>query len=1286
MTDAGFPRGSPARADSSSGPCWWNSTAFAAGRGECDPVARDCFNPPAQLQTRSQTDPRFPNTRRFVVRGVLGRGAFGTVYALTDRHTGAELAAKLLHRDHPKALARFKNEFRALADLHHPNLVRFYELHADGEQWFFTMEKLNGRDPLTWLIGNSSAAPTFDTAASDISAEFGESPPPQGPLAKDFNPPREPDWERTRSIFAQIARGLCALHEAGLIHRDLKPSNVLVDESGHTKLLDFGLAQQVERAEKSGPAGTLPYMAPELWNGGSPQPAADWYAMGVTLHQAMTGKLPLRTPDGVQLAELAGEDCPARAELWGLCKELLRTDPSDRPGGAAVLQHFGETLGPTPLWTAESSAPLVGRASELEQLERRLDRSRTDRSQFALVLGLSGVGKSALARAFCGRARERGALILAGRCFQQEVAPLKALDGIVDALAQALIDDPTLAALIDEVVERCGSVLGYVFPVLQTVPVFSAVSSHDRPSDAHEVRRQAFEGLAELMLAIAEARGVVMLVDDLQWGDGESADRIARLLDNNARSGLLVVGTCRTDEQSESTFLEHWARHRPLLAEQGRTETIELSPLTAAAAAELAREVLSRGGGAHVDANRIAQESGGSPFLIEELARQAQRVQSGSASLWMGLKEAVHARIASLPEDARAVLELVAISGRPVDATTLGVASDIGSATFQALDALRAAHLIRTRERAGTRTAEIYHDRIRETLLAVLADDAQKRRHLELARALQNRPALDHGGIARHLAAAGATDEAVEHALLGADAAEETLTFEVAAELWATAIRGLPEGDARLESIRRRRAEALIHCGRAAEAAPILEALAGESGSHADLRRAAEQWMISGHLDRGCAVLQEVLQRDGLRWPAGPGATMAAVFRDLSVIALQRGRPKPPPHDEKRLSQVDTCWSGVRGLSAVDHVRGLYFAVHGMRLALAAGEPHRIAKIGMFFAAQLRSIGLPGGPKLFERYRAQAMDSDDASLKAYVDYLEGYVQLQHGDSVAASAALELAIARFDKECTGVGWEVSVALSMLCETLSEQGDMRKLADVTAKALRRAEALSDIHAAHGIRLFLGLGALANDRLDEARRHYAELPRVGMLGGFHYTHFVAELCQCLIEIYESREARAWERMESLLPKLDRSGLGRSPFVKCRMLSRRGMCAVAVLAASDAPPEPKQLRKVARNCVRGLEKLGRADALAEAIQLRAALASIEGDTESSVALLEDAQTKFDALGLVVRGLLCRLRRRQLENAPQSDIDGLLAAVAERGIARPERWAAAHAPGFSIEARPQTP
>lgn len=1192
------------------------------------------------------------------MQGVLGRGAFGIVYAVSDRRQGTALAAKLLHRDHPKALARFKHEFRALADLHHPNLVRLYELHADGEQWFFTMERLAGQDPLTWLAVPTSLGATMTETGEDLSVETDAG---EGADSEAEAPVVDP--EALRSVFAQIARGLSALHSAGLVHRDLKPTNIVVDAEGRAKLLDFGLAQSVERSASEGVAGTLPYMAPELLTGGNPSPASDWYAMGVTLHQALTGTLPRRTPSGVAIAAPANPDDP----LWPLCASLLATQPGARPDGASVLRALGGASGPAPIWIKDAPTTLIGRDLQLEWLLARLERSRTHGSQLGFIFGVSGVGKSALSQAFAAASADRGALLLAGRCFQQETAPLKALDGIVDALAQAMLDDPALGASTQRVLDRRSTALSDVFPVLRAVPAIDDRTGQPRPHDPHEVRHQAFDGLAELIGALAKARPVVLMVDDLQWADAESADALGQIVRASAPAGVMLVGTCRSEERDTSAFLSRWNADGLGPEEDDRVASIELDPLSREEAIELARRRLSEH--TTVDPGRIARESGGNPFLVEELARQAQRVRSGSADLWIGLAEALHARIGSLPLDARTVLELVVVGGRPLDEDTLTRASGLGSATFAALDTLRAAHLLRLRERSGTRVAETYHDRIRETLLEVIDDDARQTAHRRLADALQGAEPPDHESIARHLHAAGDDEASAEHALLAATAAEENLAFERAAELLASALERLPEGDTRCPSLQRRHAEALIHCGKGAQAAPVLKALAAESGDHDDLRRAAEQWMISGHLDRGIATLQDVLLRDGLRWPERPGATMAAVFRDLSFIALQRGRPKPPPYDPRRASQVDTCWTGVRGLSSVDHVRGLYFAVHGMRLALSLGEPRRIAKIGMFFAAQLRAMSLPGGVRLFERYGGQAQASDDPELHAYVDYLEGYVQLQRGESAAAGPAFDAAIARFEAECTGVGWEVSVAMSMLCETLSERGAMHRLGDVAREALRRADALSDTQAAHGAHLFLGISTLAQDQPTRARKHYAEIPDVGVLGGFHYTHFVSALSQCLIDLYEAKPARAWDRLQAMEPKLERSGLGRSPFVKSKLLARKGSCAIALMNASAE--DTKRLRKTAERCIAGLRKLDRRDARAEATQLSAALAR---DGERTTALLADAAEQFAALGLDVRERLCHLRASELagdENPVHT------AAIEAAGVRDVARWADAHAPGF---------
>jgi serine/threonine protein kinase len=347
----------------------------------------------------------FSGTERYEVQRVLGAGGMGVVYEVLDRTRGSRVALKTLRRLDAAAIYRFKREFRAIARTAHPNLVALYELVAESDRCFFTMEMVEGVDFLRY-VGHSTW-PGAVTDSGPPSLEGGgreEIEPlprhveelvsplqstrgprgqgdyllePGGPsvLAPSSGRPAEAlplparvvgegvivglDEARLRSALRQLTEGVMALHRLGCLHRDIKPSNVLVTAEGRLVLLDLGLVTWINPLDASFEryvAGTAAYMSPEQGMAKALTEASDWYSVGVMLYEAITGSRPFRGTFEQIVARKQVEEPRLPSELAenvsepleSLCMDLLRIQPGERPGGDDILRRLRELPGGLP--------------------------------------------------------------------------------------------------------------------------------------------------------------------------------------------------------------------------------------------------------------------------------------------------------------------------------------------------------------------------------------------------------------------------------------------------------------------------------------------------------------------------------------------------------------------------------------------------------------------------------------------------------------------------------------------------------------------------------------------------------------------------------------------------------------------------------------------------------------------------------------------------------------------------------------------------------------------------
>jgi hypothetical protein len=716
---------------------------------------------------------------RFRILGELGHGAMGAVYHVVDTLDGdKEMALKRIHvagAITPELKLRFKEEFRAMVRLEHPNTIRVLGYGPlDDTTQYLTMELVPG----TELV---------DLARGSVRL----------PL------------ERVYDVLVQLLQALAFIHSRFYVHRDVKAQNIRLTPEGRLKLLDFGL--MVRAGTPAGAVtGTPGYLAPEFLRGGTVTAQGDLYAVGCLAFELVTGRLPFE--GGVREVLRAHlHESPPRlkalaphvpAALDQLVHRLLAKDPADRHADAAeVLADLSALSGLVvtrgDLDQRKSylvASAMVGREAELAELESGLRAAREGQGRAVFLGAPAGVGKSRLLGEVLLQAQVQDALVLTGRCLENGVVPLA-------PIAQAL--SPLLSVTTEAERSRYMPALARLYPAQFGAPEGAAPLS---PQDLHAA-------VIHWMRAVSERVPIVMAIEDLHWADAATLAWLNAVTHHLADAAILLVATFRPDETPPGSGVwvsihEGWARWLPL------------GPLTEAQVVQMVEAMLRRVALPAAFGPFLYGATAGNAFYVTEMLRYM--MEEGILALRDGVwhlpedlsllalpatvEDTVLRRLQQLSPVAREVASTAAVLGWHQDRTVLlSVGSLEEEALFAALDELvERQFLVIEQDRYA-----FPQNRVRDVLYAELEPERRRDTHERIAGYLE--AAEDPEGVlaelAYHFSRAGRHDQAFAYLRRWGEKARGDGQFSVAVAAWLEAVeQGLatahPDKDALLAELR----------------------------------------------------------------------------------------------------------------------------------------------------------------------------------------------------------------------------------------------------------------------------------------------------------------------------------------------------------------------------------------------------------------------------------------------------------------------------------------------------
>jgi hypothetical protein len=626
---------------------------------------------------------------RYRIERLLGRGGMGAVYQVLDEGTGRALALKRMQGP-ARFVGLFEREFRTLAALRHPRIVRVLEYGVDPAGAYYTMELLQGED-----------------------------------LSKRAPMP----WREVCACLRDVASVLGLLHSRRLVHRDLNPRNLWQTPEGRLKLLDFGALSPFGVASEL--VGTPAFVAPEALDGRPLDPRTDLFALGALGYWLLTSVHAYRAS---QLSELARAWTKAPAspsslakrfasadalppELDRLLESLLRLDPDERPSNTAeVIDRLHAIAGLTPEPEQQvvqgylDSRAFVGRTREKDRFTVCLATAAEGTPQALCIAGPEGVGRTRLLEELALLARMQGATAVS----------VTGANGFPYETALALQRE-----------------LGKALPREAKGPHPSSVGSVRRDAlDERALRQQA---LASWIGALARERTVVLLVDDLHVADDESQALLATLARSAQRLRLLIVSSVDSDVPSTPTV-------RGFVT---GAQTLQLVPLREEDVREMLRSVFGEVPYLERLAARLHRLADGNPshawLLVQQLVRRGLAHYADGAwtlptdlpsDLPATLAGTLEAGLEGLSPEQLQIARWVSLPDH--GALPRALLGALGALDDAAIDAAIVQGVLREAE-DGLRLA---HPALRDVLRAALAPEDRLRAHRILAARLAERSDL----------------------------------------------------------------------------------------------------------------------------------------------------------------------------------------------------------------------------------------------------------------------------------------------------------------------------------------------------------------------------------------------------------------------------------------------------------------------------------------------------------------------------------------------------------------